>query len=124
MSMGAGNKVYIPVVLDDVTGALAVYIPVPEKCEVTKITSCIDQAITGNLAITAKIGGTAVTGGAISVTASGSASGDIDVATPTALNQIAAGGSLELEFDGTPTAGGTCVVLVELTKGPLGPKTA
>ena len=50
-----------------------------------------------------KIGGTAVTGGLITVTASGSAANDVDVVYPTALNTVVIGDALEIETDGAST---------------------
>ena len=53
--------------------------------------------------ITFEIGGTAITGGGITVANSGSAAGDIDTAEPTAANQVEEGGSIEMITDGGST---------------------
>jgi predicted RecA/RadA family phage recombinase len=57
-------------------------------------------ATNGDAVLTPKIGSTAITGGALTVTASGSAAGDIDYAFPTALNIVAFGDSLVFSSDG------------------------
>ena len=63
--------------------------------------SVINGAIaTADAAITTEIGGTAVTGGAITIAYSGSAAGDVDSASPSALNILTAGQALEIITDG------------------------
>ena len=60
-------------------------------------------AVTTNDAIvTGKIGGVAITNGALTVTASGSAIGDMDTCTPTALNTVAAGDVISFTVSNTP----------------------
>lgn len=56
---------------------------------------------TGNCTLTAKIGGVAVTGGAITITQSGSAIGDKDACAPSAANVVAEGDFVELLVGGT-----------------------
>jgi hypothetical protein len=122
--IGAGGRELLIVNHVDCKVAGSYFIPVPEACEVRKIRASIGLTIVGNLAIAFKIGGTAITGSAISFTATGSDPGDVEVATPTALNRIAAGGTLEVALDGVPTTGGPVTIVIEIVKGPLGPKTA
>jgi len=95
--------------------AETIYIPVPHKCRVTKIMASIEGA-TGTTAtlLTAKIGGTAVTGGVVTLPVAGSAAGDVESATPTALNNIAAGGALEIECNGGSDAMGSVCVTVQI----------
>lgn len=57
-------------------------------------------AINGDAVVTGKIGATAITTGVLTLTASGSAAGDIDTAYPTALNIVAAGDLLVCSSDG------------------------
>ena len=76
--------------------------PVPDGGKIIKIITALQGAIgTANAAITFEIGGVAVTGGAITVTQSGSAAGDIDTAEPTAANEVAEDGSIEMITDGS-----------------------
>ena len=55
---------------------------------------------TADAAFTFEIGGTAVTGGAITVAQSGSAAGDVDTAEPTAANRVEEDGTIEMITDG------------------------
>lgn len=56
---------------------------------------------TGNATVTAAIGGTAVTGGVVTIAQSGSAAGDKDSATPTAANAFAVGDTITLTVGGS-----------------------
>jgi hypothetical protein len=58
---------------------------------------------TGDATVTAAIGATDVTGGVVTITQSGSAAGDKDSATPTALNTGASGATITLTVGGTAT---------------------
>lgn len=60
---------------------------------------------TNDAVCTFKIGSTAITNGAITITASGSAAGDVDSATPSAANTFTAEQYLAVTVSGTP--GGT-----------------
>lgn len=100
------NKVVLTGVIDDISTAGQIYIPIPDECdgEVVEIRTALNGAIgTADAAITPKIGGTAMTNGAITVTQSGSAAGDIDTSRPSGANAVAAGGSIEIETDGAST---------------------
>lgn len=66
--------------------------------------SVIDGAIaTADEAITLEIGGVAVTGGAITITQAGSAAGDVDSCSPSALNTVTAGQAIEIITAGNST---------------------
>lgn len=68
---------------------------------ITRVFSVLQGgAIDGNAVLTGKIGAAAITGGALSLTASGSAAGDLDEAYPTALNVVAKDDSLLFSSDG------------------------
>ena len=83
---------------------------------ILKIGSALSAALaTGNATITASIDGVAVTLGVITITEAGSAAGDKDSATPSALNVIADGASLELTVGGTNDAAVFADVSVELS---------
>lgn len=72
---------------------------------ITSIDSRLTAALAvGDATITAAIDGVAVTGGVVTITQIGSAPGDLDSATPTALNTITAGQVLTLTVGGTNTA--------------------
>ena len=71
---------------------------------IIKIMSVLQGAISGgNAAITFEIGGTAVTGAGITVAHSGSATGTMDSSVPSALNEVAEDGSIEIITDGNST---------------------
>lgn len=98
------GKFYLTVTMADVSTAGSTWVATPVACSISKITSVIDGAIaTADAAITTEIGGTAVTGGSLTIANSGSAAGDVDSATPTALNTLAAGQALEIITDGAST---------------------
>jgi hypothetical protein len=102
--------------------AETIYIPVPHRCRVTKIQASIEGAV-GSVAtlITAKIGGTAVTGGVVTLPVAASAAGDVEEAVPTALNNLEAGEALELECNGGSDAMGSVMVTVQIDAQKDGP---
>jgi hypothetical protein len=57
----------------------------------------------GDATLTGKIGGVAITDGAVTITQAGSAIGDKDLATPSALNVVAAGDEIQLLIGGANT---------------------
>ncbi len=112
------NKITLPFTIVDVSTAGQVFIPIPDEFEgeVVEIRTALNGVITGGDAVlTPKIGGTALTNGAITIANAGSAAGDVDTARPTGLNAVAAGGSIEIETDGgstgTVSVFGTVVIL-------------
>jgi hypothetical protein len=95
------NDYFLTSTIADISTASSTFVPVPDGGKVVKIFTALQGAIgTANAAITFEIGGTAITGGAITVTQSGSAAGDVDTATPTAANRVEEGGSIEMITDG------------------------
>ena len=95
------NDYFLTSTIADISTASSTFVPVPDGGKVIKIITALQGAIgTANAAITFEIGGTAITGGAITVTQSGSAAGDVDTATPTAANEVAEDGSIEMITDG------------------------
>lgn len=79
--------------------AYVVY-PVTESGTIKKIYSVIEGAITGgDQGLVTKINTNAITSGGITITQSGSAAGDIDVATPSAANVIDQGEAFVVEVD-------------------------
>ena len=95
------NDYFLTSTIADISTASSTFVPVPDGGKVIKIFTALQGAIgTANAAITFEIGGTAITGGGITVTQSGSAAGDVDTATPTAANRGEEGGSIEMITDG------------------------
>ena len=95
------NDYFLTSTIADISTASSTFVPVPDGGKVIKIITALQGAIgTANGGITFEIGGTARTGGGITVTQSGSAAGDVDTAEPTAANDVAEGGSIEMITDG------------------------
>jgi len=95
------NDYFLTSTIADISTASSTFVPVPDGGKVIKIITALQGAIgTANAAITFEIGGVAITGGAITVTQSGSAAGDIDTAEPTAANEVAEDGTIEMITDG------------------------
>ena len=98
------NDYFLTAEIEDVSTASSTFVAVPDGGKIVKIITALQGAISGaNAAITFEIGGTAVTGGAITVAHSGSAAGDVDTAEPTALNRVEEDGTIEMITDGGST---------------------
>ena len=95
------NDYFITSTIADISTASSTFVPVPDGGRVIKIITALQGAIgTANGAITFEIGGTAITGGGITVAYSGSAAGDVDTAEPTAANEVLEDGTIEMITDG------------------------
>ena len=98
------NDYFIYGEIADISSASSTFVAVPDSGKIIKIITSLQGAISGgNAAISFEIGGTAVTGGAITVAHSGSAAGDVDSAEPTAANEVEEGGTIEMITDGGST---------------------
>ena len=98
------NDYFIYGEIADISTASSTFVAVPDGGKIIKIITSLQGAISGaNAAISFEIGGTAVTGGGITVAHSGSAAGDVDSAEPTAANQVEEGGTIEMITDGGST---------------------
>lgn len=110
------NTAYLTVYIGDISTAGSGYIVSPVAGTITAINSVINGAIaTADAALTPKIGGTNITGGAITVANSGSAAGDIDTAAPSAANVLAVGDLLEVATDGASTNTVACAITFTIT---------
>lgn len=109
------NKQVAVISMADVSTADAVYIPFPNACTVTKITSIISAAITvADSTITCTNGGVTSLG-TLTIAYSGSAEGTIDTLTPVANNTFSAGGFLKIATDGASTTTAKITFYVEFT---------
>ena len=98
------NDYFVTAEIEDVSTASSTFVPVPDGGRVIKIISALQGAISGgNAAVSFEIGGTAITGGGITVAHSGSAAGDVDSAEPTAANRVEENGTIECITDGGST---------------------
>ena len=105
------NDYFISGRVADISTAGSTFVAVPDGGRIIKIITVLQGAISGgNAAISFEIGGTAVTGGGITVAHSGSAAGDVDTAEPTAANRVEENGTIEMITDGGST--GTKKLLV------------
>lgn len=96
------NKVCLSTRVTTLVGTGVTRIVSPVAGTITKIWSVIDGVLTtGNATLTGKIGATAITNGVITITQAGSAAGDVDSATPSALHILAVGDVLSLTCGGT-----------------------
>jgi hypothetical protein len=105
------NDYFLTSKITDISTAGSTFVPVPDDGRIIKIFTSITNAITtANAALSFEIGGTAVTGGGITVTQAGSAAGDVDTAEPTAENSVNEGQAIEMITDGGSSTACECVV--------------
>ena len=105
------NDYFLTAEIEDVSTASSTFVAVPDGGKIIKIITALQGAISGgNAAITFEIGGTAVTGGGITVAHSGSAAGDVDTAEPTAANRVEEGEAIEMITDGGSSTACECIV--------------
>lgn len=100
------NRISVPFYIADVSTAGQVYVPVNTQMEgeIVEIRTVLNGAIaTADAVLTPKIGGTAITGGAITIANASSAAGDVDSSTPSAANKVVAGDAIEIETNGAST---------------------
>ena len=98
------NDYFLTAEIEDISTASSTFVAVPDGGRIIKIITALQGAIgTANGGISFEIGGTAITGGRITVTQSGSAAGDVDTAEPTAANRVEEDGSIEMITDGNST---------------------
>ena len=91
------NDYFLHAAIADISTASSTFVPVPDGGKIIKIITALQGAIgTADGGISFEIGGTAVTGGGITVTQSGSADGDVDTAEQTALHYVIEGGNIEM----------------------------
>ena len=97
-------KICLTVDMTDISSAGSVWVVAPVSGKFTKLYSVINGAISNaNAAITTKIAGTGVTDGGLTIAYDSSAAGDIDEATPSDNNVVAAGQAVEIISDGGST---------------------
>ena len=95
------NDYFVVAEIEDISTASSTFVGIPDGGRVIKIITALQGAIgTANGGISFEIGGTAITGGGITVTQSGSAAGDVDTAEPTAANRVEDDGTIEMITDG------------------------
>jgi len=110
------KKKYFIVDMTTISSAAVVYLPSPVAGTITKITTIINGAIaTADAILTGRIGSTAITGGAVTIPFSGSAAGQVNSATPTALNTVAVGNNINFTSNNASTNTVRATIVVEIT---------
>jgi len=103
--------------LDNISTLSSAWVVIQNSGTVTMLRSVIDGTITGaNANITPRINTVAITNGILVLSFAGSLAGDVDIATPTALNSITAGTPIQLETDGASTGTVKAVFTIEVTR--------
>ena len=106
---------FLTVKIADVSTAGQVYVAPGFNGRIKNITTALGGAIgTADAVLTPKISGTAVTGGVVTITQSGSAAGDVDSATPTGANEFTSTDNIEIETNGASTNTVEVVITLEL----------
>jgi len=110
------KEVYLTVDMTNISSAAVVYLPSPVAGTITKITTIINGAIaTADAILTGRIGSTAITGGAVTIPFSGSAAGQVNSTTPTALNTVVAGNNINFTANNASTNTVRATIVVEIT---------
>ena len=105
------NDYFLTSKITNISASGSTFVPVPDGGKVIKIITSIKNAISSaNAALTWEIGGTAMTGSAITVTQSGSAAGDVDTSEPTAERRVEEDGTIEMITNGGSSTACECVV--------------
>ena len=109
------NDYFLTAEIEDISTASSTFVAVPDGGKVIKIITALQGAISGaNAGLSFEIGGTAITGGGITVAHSGSAAGTVDSSAPTAANRVEEDGTLEIITDGASTGAKKCLVTLSL----------
>lgn len=109
------NRQFMNVHIEDISTEGQRYFRPGFRGKVKNIHAVISDAITNaDAELTFKIGGTAITGSAITIVQSESAEGDAYTSTPTAANFFTATDTIEVETDGGSTGTVAAVVTFEM----------
>ena len=107
----------LPLCLDIADGSAdaTYYLVAPFAGTIVKIFTVIDGPVsTADITVTGKIGTTAITNGAVTITSAASAAGDVDSATPSAANTVTAGQAISFVVAGGGSGGSPRIHLVAL----------
>jgi len=100
------NTYMVSLDITDASAEAVYYAVCPHAGSISKIWTVIDSAVlTADVTVTAAIAAVAVTTGAITITQSGSAAGDIDSCVPSAANVVTAGQAVNFTVSGGGAAG-------------------
>jgi hypothetical protein len=100
------NQYILTLEIADGSAEAVYYLVCPHAGDIKSIQTVIDGAVsTADITITSKIGATGITGGVVTIATSSSAAGDIDSATPSALNTVTAGQAVNFTVTGGGAGG-------------------
>lgn len=103
--------------IEDISTASTEYLVAPFSGTLTKVWSAIGDAITGTDAtLTVKINGSTVSPGTMTITATGSAAGDVDSVVPTSANTFSEGDTLEVQSDGASSGVATTNITFKIER--------
>ena len=102
--LGSGSWVVPPYVLnaviDDVSTASTVYIPVPYAGTVTKVVTVLAGSLTTANAIVTVRNAAGTSMGTLTITQAGSAAGDVDTLLPASNNTFVSDSKIQIDTDG------------------------
>lgn len=109
------NKMALQAVIDDVSTAGTVYIPMPFDCTVEEVITALGGAITvADATVTCRNhGGTSM--GTLTIAYTGSAAGDVTNLVPVANNTFTSGERMSIETDGASTDAQKLYITVYVT---------
>ena len=113
------KEVRVYTVLADSAGTGLAAVSSPIRGKIIKVECCNSAVVDSDRVITFSLGTggspVAITGGAVTMTASGSAIGQIFTGTPTALNLVAEGDTIQVTSDaaGSTACNTTCVITIQ-----------
>jgi hypothetical protein len=110
------NKFTLTAVLDDVSTASSVYIPMPFACTVNSVYSALQAAITGADATVTVRNNSDTSMGTLTIAQSGSAAGDVDSLSPSSNNTFTAGQRMRIQTDGASTDTAKLVFVIVVTQ--------
>ena len=102
--LGSGSWVVPPYtltsVIDDVSTAATVYIPVPYAGTVTKVVTVLAGSLTTANAIVTVRNAAGTSMGTLTITQAGSAAGDVDTLLPASNNTFVSDSKIQIDTDG------------------------
>ena len=94
-------------------GTAVYYVASPVAGHITKVQTILKAALgTGDATLTGKIGSTGITNGVVTLVQAASAAGQVNVANPTALNQVAVGSNINFTVGGSNSVATGCTVTI------------
>lgn len=103
-SLNNTNKVYVTYTIDDISTAASHWVVPGIAGDISAIKTVLHGSLnTSDAGLTFEVGGIVITGSGITITQSGSAAGDVDTSTPTALNTITVNQPVEIISNGAST---------------------